>query len=150
MTLAYCQDCNLQYSTEEYKRCPNCDTSEFWPEEPKETDPNGLDPHASGAKLDAGKVKAALVMGAFSRALLEVCKVGTFGANKYSDNGWLQVPDGQARYDDAQMRHWLESHIGEDVDPDSDLDHLAHEAWNALARLELKLREQNNGLDNSS
>jgi len=108
-----------------------------------ESDPSGKSAHIAGAKLDHGKVRAALVLGAFAGALWEVAMVGTFGANKYSDNGWLKVPDGQARYDDAQMRHWLRSHMGETVDPDSDLDHLAHEAWNALAKLQLKLNEEN-------
>ena len=54
-----------------------------------ELDPNGKDPHAPGAKLDQGKIRMGLVMGGFARALLAVGEVGTFGANKYSDNGWM-------------------------------------------------------------
>ena len=98
------------------------------------------DPHVPGAKLDAGKVRVGLVLGGFAKALLEVSKVGTKGAAKYSDNGWMQVPDGINRYTDALGRHLLKDAAGEKLDPEWDLPHAAHAAWNALARLELILR----------
>ena len=72
-----------------------------------EKDPNGVNQHAKGAKLDAGKLRAGLVLGDFSRALRAVCAVGTFGANKYTDHGWLSVADGSNRYADAFFRHYL-------------------------------------------
>jgi hypothetical protein len=106
-----------------------------------ERDPNGTSPHAPGAKLDAGKVRVGLVFRGFARALLKVCEVGTFGARKYTEDGWLSVPQGIDRYDDAKGRHLLKGYI-EPVDPDSQIEHLAHEAWNCLARLELVLRER--------
>lgn len=106
-----------------------------------EMDPNGLHAHASGAKLDAGKNRVALVVNGFARALLEVGKVGTFGAKKYTDNGWMEVPNGIERYTDALQRHLLTEATGEDCDPDSELLHAAHAAWNALARLDLMLRK---------
>lgn len=108
-----------------------------------ENDPTGRNPHEAGAKLDAGKLRAGLVLGDFSRALTEVCAVGTFGANKYTPHGWLSVPDAQQRYTDAMMRHWLKDQAGEAYDPDSGLPHMAHFAWNALALLELALRTTN-------
>lgn len=111
-----------------------------------EMDPHGIDQHQPGAKLDQGKIKAALVLGDFANALWAVCEIGTFGANKYTAHGWLSVPEGQERYDDAKMRHWLKDKMGENLDPDSNLNHLAHEAWNALARLELKIRAEKNFL----
>lgn len=107
-----------------------------------ELDPHGTDPHKPGAKLDKGKPRVGLVLKSFSRALLEVCKVGTFGANKYTDNGWLEVPDAQERYTDAGLRHFLYEAAGEELDKDSLLLHAAHEAWNSLAKLELQLRER--------
>ncbi len=107
-----------------------------------ECDPHGLDPHSPGAKLDAGKVRPALVLGGFARALWAVSRVGTYGANKYTDNGWMEVPNGQARYDDAGMRHWLKEKMGEYCDSDTEIEHAAHDAWNALARLDLLLRAQ--------
>ena len=105
-----------------------------------ESDPHGTDQHSAGAKLDAGKIRVGLVLGNFPRALWKVSEVGTFGAAKYTDNGWLEVPDAEARYTDAQLRHYLKACMGESHDPDSGLEHLAHEAWNVLARLELELR----------
>jgi hypothetical protein len=107
-----------------------------------ESDPTGRDAHAPGAKLDAGKIRAGLVIGGFSRALTEVAKVGTFGANKYTANGWIEVPDGEQRYTDAMLRHILTEATGEQMDPDSGLRHAAHAAWNALARLDLMLRKE--------
>jgi hypothetical protein len=110
----------------------------------QEADPTGRSPHEAGAKLDQGKVRPALVLGGFARALTEVAKVGSFGAAKYSADGWVSVPNGIARYSDAGLRHWLAKQAGEDKDPDSQLDHLAHAAWNALAVLDLALREADN------
>lgn len=108
-----------------------------------ECDPNGMMPHAPGAKLDHGKQKAA-VLHDFALALKAVSDVGTFGAIKYSRGGWQHVPNGQERYHDALWRHLLTSRH-EEIDPDSGLDHLAHLAWNALAILDLKLREKLKG-----
>jgi Domain of unknown function (DUF5664) len=111
--------------------------------EPKrEHDPSGRDPHQPGAKVDAGKVRMHLITGGMARAIMEVAKVATFGAAKYTDGGWVDVPDGFRRYEDAQQRHAAYRHTGEVVDPDSQLLHLAHEAWNAIAKLDLYLRAQ--------
>jgi hypothetical protein len=106
-----------------------------------ETDPLGKPLNSPGAKADAGKVRPALVLGGFARALLEVSKVGTSGAIKYTESGWIDVPDGVSRYDEAGMRHWLYEKAGQPHDPDTALLHAAHEAWNALARLDLMLRQ---------
>lgn len=107
-----------------------------------ETDPTGKQPHEAGAKLDAGKPLAALVLGDFARALLAVSEVGTFGARKYTASGWIEVPNGIPRYDDAMIRHWLREHAGETHDKESGALHATCTAWNALARLELILREE--------
>lgn len=106
-----------------------------------EIDPHGRDAHAKGAKLDAGKNRASLVLHGFARALLAVSEVGTYGANKYTDNGWCEVPNGIERYSDALYRHTLREAQGEQRDPDTGLLHAAHAAWNARARLDLMLRE---------
>jgi len=112
----------------------------------EEFDPNGLDAHAPGAKLDAGKPRPALVLGGFARALLEVSKVGTYGAVKYTENGWMEVENGVNRYDDADLRHWLYEKVGQEEDPDTELLHAAHKAWNSLARLDLLLRQREKNL----
>lgn len=106
-----------------------------------EKDPDGLTPDQPGAKLDAGKCRAGLVLGGFARALHAVGEVGTYGANKYSDNGWMQVNNGVSRYTDALWRHMLAEAQGQERDFDTRLLHAAHAAWNALARLDLILRE---------
>jgi hypothetical protein len=106
-----------------------------------ERDPNGKSQHESGSKLDHGKNRLGLVLLAFSRALKEVGEVGTFGANKYTANGWLNVPNGIDRYTDAMLRHLLQEATGEKIDPESQMLHSAQVAWNALARLELQMRE---------
>lgn len=105
-----------------------------------ETDPHGRAPNEAGAKLDAGKNRLGLVLFGFSRALQAVGEVGTYGANKYTDNGWMEVPDGERRYTDALLRHLLKEATGEVLDPDTEVHHAAHVAWNALARLDLILR----------
>ena len=106
-----------------------------------EKDPLGLPASAPGAKLDAGKPKAGLVVMGFADAIAAVIDIGTFGANKYSEGGWSQVPDGEKRYTDAMIRHLLaEKH--EATDKDSGLLHAAHLAWNALARLQLMIERE--------
>ena len=161
-----------------------------------ERDPSGLDPHTPGAKLDAGKSRPVLVLGAFTPALinamcmrikcslpnsdptvdrrldelvllaasmrdgsgvhnhihealadnpaaklLAAVDVGTYGAAKYSPDGWLSVPDGKRRYAEAAARHRLKELAGEELDPESGLPHAAHYLWNLLAYQTLYLQE---------
>lgn len=107
-----------------------------------EFDPNGKQPNEPGAKLDANKNRLGLVLGGFSHSLEQVGLVGTYGADKYIDNGWVTVPNGVERYTDALYRHLLKDAQGELVDQESGLEHLAHACWNLLAIIELK-RDQN-------
>ena len=108
-----------------------------------EGDPHGKDPHQSGAKLDAGKPDLSLLL-MFGHALTEVGRIGTFGAEKYTRGGWQDVTDGRNRYTAALLRHLCQESY-EEMDTDSGLLHAAHAAWNALARLELQLREESDG-----
>ena len=94
-----------------------------------------------GMKFDTDKPRMSLVIGGFSRALLEVGKVGTFGAKKYADDNWILVENGEQRYTDAMLRHLLAEKSGELLDRESSLRHAAHTAWCALARLDLQLRK---------
>lgn len=107
-----------------------------------EKDPSGKSPHSPGAKLDSGKVKPALIIEGMARAIWAVSEIATFGAHKYTEGGWVEVPEGEKRYANAQYRHILKKAMGETIDPDSEKLHLAHEAWNALAKLDLYLRNQ--------
>jgi len=109
-----------------------------------ETDPNGKDLNSPGAKADAGKNRVWLFMQGFSNALEEVSKVTTVGATKYTPNGWVDVPDGQARYMDAFGRHLLALGKGEVLDNGKGGTGCYHKAqliWNLLASFELELRE---------
>lgn len=106
-----------------------------------EQDPHGISQHAPGAKLDAEKPRVGLVMDGFALALLEVAKVGTYGAKKYSDNGWMSVKDGERRYKDAMLRHALQASY-EERDAESGLLHLAQSCWNSLATLQKHLEAQ--------
>jgi hypothetical protein len=103
-------------------------------------DPAGKTAKDPGAKLDGNKPMPDLIIDAMSLALMEVAKVATMGANKYSENGWVTVPNGIVRYRRAGDRHRL-YRAKSPIDPESHLLHLAHEAWNRLAELELTLRE---------
>ncbi len=103
-------------------------------------DPYGKGQHEAGAKLDGGKLRADLVFNGFAHALTAVVAVGTYGANKYTDDGWVSVPDGERRYADAALRHYLARATGAATDSESGLLHLSHQAWNVLAELELFLR----------
>ena len=105
---------------------------------------NDKDLHKPGVKYDKTKPRVGMVLGNFPRALLAVSEVGTYGANKYTDDNWLSVVSARDRYTDAGLRHYLLACTGEEFDNESGYRHLAHEAWNALARLELLLREKEN------
>lgn len=112
-----------------------------------ECDPFGRKPTDAGAKLDHGKPRPGLIFNGMPRALMEVAKVAAYGAAKYSEHGWIIVPNGIARYTDAMDRHRLKEQIEGPMDLDSmndgvDIMHASQVAWNALARLELMLREQ--------
>ena len=111
----------------------------FVPYLPENT-PDGLKQHEAGAKLDAGKPDTSLLL-MFGKALEAVAEVGTLGARKYTRGGWQSVASGRERYTAALMRHLFKEHY-EDNDPDLGLLHAAQVAWNALARLELILREK--------
>jgi hypothetical protein len=96
-----------------------------------------------GRKDDKNKPRVNLLFSDFPLALLEVAKVATFGAEKYTDSGWKHVENKEKRYADAKDRHSLCAHLGEGVDTESGYLHLAHEAWNVLVLLQIKLEQEN-------
>ena len=83
-------------------------------------------------KYDQGK----LLFGCLSRGLAlplrEVAAVLTYGANKYERDSWQRLPNGAQRYEDAMERHLNAWRLGENVDAESGLSHLAHAACNLL------------------
>lgn len=90
-------------------------------------DPNGLDPHTPGAKLDTGKLDLTLVPPELAE---QVARVMMLGAAKYTRGGWMHVEDGPLRYYAALKRHLHAFESGEDADPETGLHHLAHAATN--------------------
>lgn len=108
-----------------------------------EADPLGKAPQEPGAKLDAGK--APIIRGVvqyFPRALEAVSLVSLAGAKKYAWKGWEHVPDGVVRYSDALGRHLIKEETEGPIDQETGCLHAAQIAWNALARLELMLRDR--------
>lgn len=91
-------------------------------------------------KADAGKLLAAIPFQDFPDAFRELLKVCTFGAEKYERSSWKHVPDKEVRYADARARHFVSS-FHETVDSESRISHLAHEAWNCLALLQLEIEK---------
>lgn len=94
------------------------------------------DLHIKGAKDDKEKPRLNLVFTGFANALEKVGDVGTFGANKYTDDGWRYVDNAIDRYLSAMLRHYIAHIKGEHYDKESKHLHLSHMAWNALAVLE--------------
>lgn len=80
-----------------------------------------------GVKDDHGKLMMGLIP---HEAMVGLAEVLTFGANKYSPNGWQTVPNAKQRYEDALLRHIYASKAGELNDPESGLSHLKHALTN--------------------
>lgn len=105
--------------------------------------PGLVDSATPGLKFDHGKplvVKG--VLHYFPRAIEAVAGLSEFGATKYSWEGWRHVPNGIERYREALVRHVLAEQTEGPVDPETGLLHATAVAWNALASLELLLRNR--------
>lgn len=94
-----------------------------------------------GAKLPVGRG----FIGYFGRAIKAVAAVSKYGAQKYAvsyeDKNWERLDDARLRYGDGRARHIVDEAVDGPWDPESKLLHAAHAAWNAMAYLELCLRE---------
>ena len=94
-------------------------------------------------KYDEGKPNLSLVFGGFNKALLDVGYIGTFGARKYTPNGWKDVENLYERYSSALLRHMfaaMSPRVKDIYDNETGRLHLAHVAWNALALTEHMLK----------
>lgn len=67
--------------------------------------------------------------------LAELAEVYTFGAKKYGDGNWLKGLDTE-RCISAMMRHIEEYRMGDEIDIESGLSHMAHAAWYCFAIME--------------
>lgn len=86
-----------------------------------------------------GKNKMELVETGFPNAFLALGEVMTWAAkNKgYLPNDWKDIPNPQMSLLGAASRHRNKRLKGEEFDDESSLPHLAHEAFNVMAQLEL-------------
>lgn len=85
-------------------------------------------------KYDEDKPRLALVPPSL---IMEVGKVLTFGAAKYTPNNWRLMEDTESTIS-AIDRHFCAWKSGEDLDPESGLSHLSHMATNIAFLLELQ------------
>jgi len=98
-------------------------------------------------KADSGKVDMSLLE-YFPNALKAICAQSEHGCEKYLRGSWKDVPNARRRYTAAMWRHFLDEgpdnepriDIGTKEEPGSGMPHDVATAWNAMARLELRLR----------
>ena len=89
-----------------------------------------------GMKFDSIKPRAYLLP---PKALLEVSKVLTVGAEKYDEENWRKLDNLQNRYTGAALRHLFAHMDGEELDPETNLSHIAHAVCCLLFKLEIEL-----------
>ena len=93
---------------------------------------------AEGRKFDSSKPKMYLLP---PKALVEVSKVLTFGAEKYDEENWRHLDNLQNRYTGGALRHLFAHMDGELNDPETDYSHLAHAICCLLFKLEIELEK---------
>lgn len=93
----------------------------------------------TGIKYDSAKPKMNLLP---PKAVMEVAKVLTFGAEKYDAENWRKLEDLQNRYTAGALRHIFAHMDGEELDPETNLSHLAHAMCCLLFKLEIELEER--------
>lgn len=96
-------------------------------------------PPTTGVKYDSEKPRMHLLP---PKAITEVAKVLTFGAQKYDEDNWRKLDNLQNRYTSGALRHIFAHMDGEQLDPESGISHLAHALCCLLFKLEIEL-EQN-------
>jgi hypothetical protein len=84
-------------------------------------------------KADSGKLPFHLLPW---KPIEHIVAVLDFGAKKYSEGGWKQVPRKRDRYFSAAIRHLVKYWGGEVLDSESGLPHLAHAACNIIFLME--------------
>ncbi len=117
------------------RRTINKEGREMTTEELKEMVYGGQGKRRAGVKDDGGKLMWNLLPW---KAMEGLVKVLTFGAKKYSPNGWRSVPNAKERYLAALLRHLYALNVGEVTDPESGLRHIHHVLCNAAFLAELE------------
>lgn len=91
---------------------------------------------SGGVKHDTGKQRWDLLP---YGTLAEIVRVFTFGANKYDDRNW-EKGFNYSRVFGALQRHLVAWFEGEDCDPETGINHLAHAGCNIFFLLTFVLR----------
>lgn len=91
-----------------------------------------------GTKYDNGKPTTSLLP---SKPLLEIAKVLDYGAKKYAPHNWRKGIK-YSRVLSAAQRHLMAWNDGEDLDPETNISHLAHAACNILFLLQYELSDK--------
>lgn len=99
----------------------------------------------AATKFDAGKAPVWQgFIDYFPNAMLAVAWTSEYGFRKYGEwGGWRKLPNAIRRYFDGNARHNVLNSLEVYDDGDSGLAHAAQDAWNAMAKLELLIREGN-------
>lgn len=106
------------------------------------TNNNNNNNSSEGKKYDGNKPMTGTVLRVFPQAMNAVGACIKFGTKKYPDpNNWKKNSNALVRYNDSLIRHLTKFFAGKELDEETNLPHLAHVAWNALAILELYLME---------
>lgn len=84
-------------------------------------------------KFDTDKIRYDLIP---PKAMRHLAKVLTFGAKKYKPNNWRNNTD-LSRYEGALLRHFEAYRMGELIDEETGMPHLAHALTNLVFLLEL-------------
>lgn len=84
-----------------------------------------------GVKDDAAKLRMDLIP---ADSLRDLADVYTMGAKKYADENWRKGIEWKRIYG-AILRHLTLWFLGQDVDLESGLSHLAHAAWGCFTLL---------------
>jgi len=101
-----------------------------------------------------GKISIELFDEGFPNAVLAIGEVMTWAAEHkgYKPHDWKNLPEGRTAFLAAASRHRVKRHVQQvsgvpveaQVDEESNLLHLAHEAFNVLAQLELAITNRLN------
>ena len=92
----------------------------------------------TGIKYDSEKPKMNLLP---PKAIVEVARVLTCGAEKYDAENWRKLDDLQNRYTAGALRHIFAHMDGEKLDPETGLSHMAHALCCLLFKLEIELED---------
>jgi len=93
-----------------------------------------------GLKYDNDKIRLDLID---PLPIIELGKILTYGANKYKENSWQNLENAENRYYAAALRHLYDYRLGNSIDSESSLLHIAHAFCNLYFLLYFELKKIN-------